>query len=72
MQIGKNAELREWTRQVIEKMPHLTKSQALVLAMWSQDLKDKTKIARAQLDVTTCFAPLICWVTHNSYCTPQF
>ncbi len=35
MQIGKNAELREWTRKVIEKMSHLTKSQAVVLAMWS-------------------------------------
>ncbi len=35
MQIGKNEELREWTRKVIEKMPNLTKPQAVVLAMWS-------------------------------------
>jgi|GEM_PF-3675614 hypothetical protein len=35
MVIGKNEELREWTRKVIEKMPHLTKLQAVVLAMWS-------------------------------------
>lgn len=31
----RNEELREWTRKVIEKMPHLTKSQAVVLGMWS-------------------------------------
>ncbi|MFN6488363.1 MULTISPECIES: hypothetical protein [unclassified Nostoc] len=35
MQLGKNEELRQWTRTVIEKMPHLSKSQAVVLAMWS-------------------------------------
>lgn len=35
MQVGKNEELRKWTRTVIEKMPHLSKSQAVVLAMWS-------------------------------------
>lgn len=35
MQVGKNEELRQWTRTVIEKMPHLSKSQAVVLAMWS-------------------------------------
>jgi len=35
MQVGKSEELREWTRKVIEKMPHLTKPQAIVLAMWS-------------------------------------
>lgn len=35
MQVGKSEELREWTRKVIEKMPHLTKPQAVVLAMWS-------------------------------------
>jgi hypothetical protein len=35
MQLGKNEELRQWTRTVIEKMPHLSKSQVVVLAMWS-------------------------------------
>lgn len=35
MQLGKNEELRQWTRTVIQKMPHLSKSQAVVLAMWS-------------------------------------
>jgi hypothetical protein len=35
MQVGKSEELREWTRVVIKKMPHLTKPQAVVLAMWS-------------------------------------
>jgi hypothetical protein len=35
MQVGKSEELRQWTRKVIEKMPHLTKPQAVVLAMWS-------------------------------------
>lgn len=35
MQVGKSEELREWTRRVIEKMPNLTKPQAVVLAMWS-------------------------------------
>jgi hypothetical protein len=35
MQVGKSEELREWTRKVIEKMPHLTKPQAVVLGMWS-------------------------------------
>jgi hypothetical protein len=35
MQVVKNAQLNEWTRTVIKKMPHLTKSQAVVLAMWS-------------------------------------
>lgn len=32
VQIGKNEELREWTRTFIEKMPNLTKPQAVVLA----------------------------------------
>jgi diaminopimelate epimerase len=31
----RNKELREWTRKVREKMPYLTKSQAVVLGMWS-------------------------------------
>jgi hypothetical protein len=108
MPIGKNEALREWTRKVIEKMPNLTKSQAVVLAMWSfgivmtqscglttvatflaallgkkentvrqqlrewfrdakdktksHDPKDQTKIARTELDVTTCFVPLISWI----------
>lgn len=35
MLLGKSEELRQWTRTVIEKMPHLSKSQALILAMWS-------------------------------------
>ena len=35
MQVGKSEELREWTRKVIEKMPNLTKPQAVVLAMWT-------------------------------------
>lgn len=35
MQVVKNEPLNEWTRTVIKKMPHLTKSQAVVLAMWS-------------------------------------
>lgn len=35
MQVGKSEELREWTRKVIEKIPNLTKPQAVVLAMWS-------------------------------------
>jgi len=35
MQVVKNAQLNEWTRTVSKKMPHLTKSQAVVLAMWS-------------------------------------
>lgn len=35
MSRGKSEELRQWTRIVIEKMPHLTKPQAVVLAMWS-------------------------------------
>jgi hypothetical protein len=108
MAIGRNEQLREWTRKVIEKMPHLTKPQAVVLAMWSfgmvmtqssglttvavflaailgkkentvrqqlrewyRDAKDKTKsrktedetkIGRAEIDVTTCFAPLVMWI----------
>ena len=35
MQRGKSEELRQWTRKVIEKMPHLSKPQSTVLAMWS-------------------------------------
>ena len=35
MQIGKSEELREWTRKVLEKMPNLTKPQAVVLARWT-------------------------------------
>ena len=35
MLLGKSEELRQWTRKVIEKMAHLSKSQALILAMWS-------------------------------------
>lgn len=35
MILGKSEELRQWTRKVIAKMPHLSKSQAVILAMWS-------------------------------------
>lgn len=35
MPIGKSEQSREWTRIVIDKMPNLTKPQAIVLAMWS-------------------------------------
>ena len=35
MAVGTSEDLRQWTRQVISKMPHLTKPQAVVLAMWS-------------------------------------
>jgi hypothetical protein len=99
MQVGKNEELREWTRKVIEKMPNLTKPQAVVLAMWSfgivmtqscglttvsvflaellgkkentvrqqlrewyRSAEDKTKTGRAELDITSCFNPLLLWI----------
>ena len=34
-QMGKNAQLKEWIRIVTTQMPHLSKPQAVVLAMWS-------------------------------------
>ncbi len=95
----KNPEYREWMRAVTTKMPHLSKPQAVVLAMWSfgmvmtgccglstvavflalllgkkentvrQQLKEwykdkghKKGKKRAELDVTTCFAPLLAWM----------
>ena len=95
----KNPEYREWMRTVTTKMPHLSKPQAVVLAMWSfgmvmtgccglstvavflglllgkkentvrqqlkewyKDQKNKKGKKRAELNVTTCFAPLLAWI----------
>lgn len=91
--------LDTWTNTVRERMPHLSKPQAVVLALWSfgvvltkscglttiaaflalmlgkkentmrqrlrewyRDSKDKKGIKRQELDVSTCFVPLLSWV----------
>lgn len=91
--------LDEWTRIVTEHMPHLSKPQAVVLALWSFGMvmskscglttvaaflgallgqkentmrqrlrewcwgrQDKKGEQRTELDVTTCFLPLVRWV----------
>ena len=90
---------KEWEKVVTEKMPHLSKPQAVVLALWSFGMvisqscglttvvtliasllnqkentvrqrmrewymgaEDKKGEDRRDLDVTTCFVPLIKWV----------
>ena len=95
----KSPAITNWIRTVAEHMPHLSKPQALVLALWSlgmvvaqscgltsvsaalatllnkkdntmrQRLREWYKEApskkgehRQDLDVTTCFAPLVHWV----------
>ena len=91
--------LSAWTLTVSNHMPHLSKPQVTVLAMWSYgiaitrscgrttvatflalllqqkattmeqrlrewgyDATDKRGIHRRELDVTTCFAPLLIWI----------
>jgi hypothetical protein len=91
--------LSEWTTELSNRMPHLTKPQAVVLAMWSYgialtrscgrrtvavflallleqktgtveqrlrewcyDAKDKQGKKRRDLDVATCFVPLLSWI----------
>lgn len=93
--------LSDWTRELSTRMPHLSKPQVTVLAMWSYgmalartcscytialalallqhrkvetvrqqlrewcyDAQDKRGLHRRQLDVETCFAPLLRWVVH--------
>jgi len=96
--VKKNS-LEEWIGVVSQQMPHMSKPQAVVLAMWSfgivmskcsglttvsmfiagllgqkentvrqrlrewyQEDESKKGIQRTDLDVTTCFVPLIRWV----------
>ena len=91
--------LKSWVGTVTRKMPHLSKPQAKVLAMWSfgiaitqssglttvsiflakllaikentvrqrlrewlRDGEDKKGDRRKAIDVTSCFAPLLCWI----------
>jgi hypothetical protein len=91
--------LSQWTDCVSTNMPHLTKPQATVLALWSfgiactrscgrgtvatflalllreplanleqrlyewcLDAKDKAGTKRTELEVTTCFVPLLRWI----------
>lgn len=91
--------LSEWTAELSSRMPHLTKPQVVVLAMWSYgialtrscgrrtvatflalllgqktgsieqrlrewcyDAKDKRGKKRQDLNVATCFVPLLSWI----------
>src|SRR2546425_7527312 len=91
--------LSQWERTVSRYLPHLSRPQAHVLALWSYgmvlakscgitsvaalladlldssvstlrqqlrewcyDAKDKKGAHRQEVDVTLCFAPLLCWV----------
>jgi hypothetical protein len=91
--------LSAWTQELSNRMPHLSKPQVVVLAMfsfgmavartcgrttvatflamlldkdeeaveqrlkeWCCGAKDKSGKKRRELDVTTCFVPLLCWV----------
>jgi hypothetical protein len=97
--MSRQAGLCIWSQTVSNHMPHLSKPQAYVLALWSYgiavtrscgrrtvgqflallldqkettveqrlrewcyDAKDKPGQKRQELDVTTCFAPLLRWV----------
>ncbi len=97
--MSRQNKLSEWTRELSNRMPHLSKPQVVVLAMlsfgialtrscgrctvaafltmllgkkedaverrlreWCCDAKDKRGKKRRDLDVTTCFVPLLCWV----------
>lgn len=91
--------LSEWKQEVSSRMPHLSKPQAVVLALWSfgiaftmscgrvtvatflalllgrkrdaveqqlyewcVEVKHKSGKQRRELDVSTCFLPLLCWI----------
>src|SRR5437667_10350029 len=91
--------LSQWEQTVSTYLPHLSKPQAAVLAMWSYgmvlakscgttsvaalladllgtsyesvrqrlrewcyDAADKKGVHRQDVDVTGCFAPLLCWI----------
>lgn len=97
--MARHEELSQWTDCVSTNMPHLTKPQATVLALWSfgiactrvcgrgtvatflalllgqpvanleqrlyewcLDAKDKAGRKRTDLEVTTCFVPLLAWI----------
>jgi len=97
--MSRQAGLCSWSQSVSNHMPHLSKPQAYVLALWSYgiavihtcgrrtvaqflalllgqkettveqrlrewcyDAKDKAGQKRQELDVTTCFVPLLHWV----------
>jgi hypothetical protein len=94
--------LDDWTRQVNDALRHLSRLQAIVLALYSfgmflarrcglnsavtalvplpcqgyhtlrsrlqefyQPVEAKSGRHRAELDVTTCFAPLLAWTLHG-------
>ena len=96
---AKKSAMKRWEKEVEKKMPHLTKPQAIVLAMWSfgivvtkvcgldtvsfflarllgrkhntvrcrlrewyEDAKDKKGDQRSEIDVTSCFGPLVKWI----------
>src|SRR5258705_2734570 len=97
--MSRHEELSQWTTCVSTNMPHLSKPQATVLALWSfgiactrscgrgtvatflalllnqkvanleqrlyewcLDATDKAGTKRTDLDVTTCFVPLLAWI----------
>ncbi len=97
--MSRHEELSQWTTCVSTNLPHLSKPQATVLALWSfgitctrssgrltvatflallvgqkvatieqrlydwcRDATDKAGDHRAELDVTTCFVPLLRWI----------
>jgi len=97
--MSRHAGLSQWTQTVSSHMPHLSRPQATVLALWSYgialtrscgrgtvatflalllnqkvanldqrlyewclDASDKAGAKRRDLDVTTCFVPLLCWI----------
>ncbi len=97
--MSRQAGLSEWTETVSTNLPHLTKPQATVLALWSYgiamtrccgrgtvatflallleqkvaaveqrlyewclDAPDKAGSQRTQLEVTSCFVPLLSWI----------
>src|SRR5438105_7186463 len=78
--------LSQWEETVSTHLPHLSRPQAHVLALWSfgmvlaellgssactlrqqlrewcYDAQDKKGEHRQEVDVTLCFAPLVCWI----------
>ena len=55
--------LSSWQQEVSTAFAHLSKAQAFGLALWSAGIAfHKRGGSRSDLDVATCFGPLLRWI----------
>src|SRR5260370_22079154 len=54
--------LSQWSETVSSMLPKLSRPQAKVLAYWSYNADDKKGKQRRDLEVSSCFGPLLQWL----------